>query len=153
MRWGDRALEAEVIDGRARTTLSLGDAETDDFVIAQGARLHFTWRDDGLEVRFSTGVAGTGALKGDAPVALGQLVERGVVKEGPEGFTLKLGAGDALALQVAGQTIEVREARGRIARLRVDVFATLGLVLALTLLVLWVISTFNSMSPLNLIPK
>lgn len=153
MRWGDRSLEAEVIDGRVRTTMSLGDAESDDFVIAHGARLRFEWRSGSLEVRFSTGITGTGALKGDAPVALGQLIERGVVKEGPDGFALTLGSGDSLALQVAGQTIEVREARGRIARLRVDVFATLGLVLALTLLAMWIVSTLKSMSPLNLIPK
>lgn len=153
MRWGDRSLEAEVVDGRARKTLSLGDAETDDFVIAHGAKLAFEWREGGLAVRFSTGVAGTGSLKGEAPVTLGQLIERGVVKEGPEGFTVTLGPGDSLALQVAGQTIEVREARGRIARLRIDVFATLGLVLALSLLVMWVVSTLMTMSPLNLIPK
>lgn len=153
MRWGDRSLEAEVVDGRVRKTLSLGDAETDDFVIAHGAKLAFDWREGRLGVRFSTGVAGTGSLEGGAPVTLGQLIERGAVKEGPDGFTLTLGAGDSLALQVAGQTIEVREARGRIARLRIDVFATLALVAALSLLALWVVTTMMSMSPLNLIPK
>lgn len=153
MRWGDRSLEAEVVDGRGRKTLSLGEREEDDFVIGNGARLHFTWLETGLEVRFSTGIAGTGSLKGDAPVTLGQLVERGVVKEGPEGFFITLGAGDSLALQVGGQHIDVRQARGRVARLRIDALATVALIAGLALLGAWLVSTFKGMTPLNLIPK
>src|SRR5262245_53247842 len=124
MRWGDRSLEAEVVDGRGRKALSLGEKEEDDFVIGNGARLNFVWIESGLEVRFSTGVSGTGSLKGAEPVSLGQLVERGVVKEGPEGFSLTLSGDDSLALEVGGQHIDVRQARGRVARLRVDALAT-----------------------------
>lgn len=153
MWWGDRPLEAEVVDGRGRKALSLGDGEEDDFVIANGARIHLTWLETGLGVRFSTGVTGTGSLKGDAPVSLGLLVERGLVKEEAGTFTLTLGAGDSLRLQVAGQTIDVRQARGRVARLGVDAFATIGLVAALVLLAMWVVSTVMGMTPLNLIPK
>jgi hypothetical protein len=153
MRWGDRSLEAEVVDGRGRKTLSLGEREDDDFVIGNGARLHFTWQEGGLLVRFSTGVAGTGSLKGAAPVRLGQLIEHGVVKEGAEGFTVTLTGGDSLALEVGGQHIEVRQAKGRIARLRVDVLAMIALVTGLGLLGAWLVSTFMGMTPLNLIPK
>lgn len=153
MRWGDRALEAEVIDGRGRKSLALGDREDDDFVVAVGTRLDFKWLETGLDVRFSTGVSGTGTIKGSEAVPLGQLVERGVVKEGPEGFTVTLGAGDSLALRVGGQDIEVRQARGRIARLRIDALAAVALVTVLALLGAWVVSTLAGMSPLNLIPK
>jgi hypothetical protein len=154
MRWGDRALEAEVVDGRGRRTLALGEREDDDFVIGNGARLHFTWVESGaLEVRFTTGVTGTGALGGAGPVPLGELVERGVVKEGPEGFSLTLGEGDSLALQVGGQQLDVRQAKGRIARLRVDALALIALVAGLALLGAWVTSTLMGMTPLNLLPK
>jgi fermentation-respiration switch protein FrsA (DUF1100 family) len=153
MNWGDRALEAEVVDGRGRKTLSLGERPEDDFVIGGGARLHFTWTEAGLEVTFSTGIAGTAALKGDAPVPLGHLVERGVVKEAASVFSMTLSGTDALMLQVSGQSIEVRQARGRIARLRIDVWATTALVTALFLLALWLASTILPMQGLNLIPK
>lgn len=153
MRWGDRSLEAEIIDGRGRKSLSLGDRDEDDLVLASGAKIHLALVDGGLAVRFSTGVAGTGTLAGRAALSLGQLIEAGTIKEGPEGFTLSLAAGDSLSLQVAGQTIEVRQARGRVARLGVDLFATIALVAILVLLTLWVVSTVMGMKPLNLMPK
>jgi len=153
MSWGDRALEAEVVDGRTRKSLSLGDGAQDDFVIGSGAKLVFTWTETGLDVRFSTGVSGTASLKGDAPVPLGLLVERGLVKETAGQFTFSLSGTDALSLQVSGQVIEVRQARGRIARLNLDVWATAGLIAGLVLLGLWVATTILPISPLNLIPK
>ncbi|MFT3714205.1 MAG: hypothetical protein QM817_41610 [Archangium sp.] len=153
MRWGDRSLEAEVVDGRGRKSLSLGEREEDDFVIGNGARLSFTWVANGLEVKFSTGVAGTGSLKGAEPLSLGQLIEKGAVKEGPDGFSLLLTAGDSLALEVGGQHIEVKQARGRIARLRIDSLALVALIAGLGLLGAWVVSTLMGMTPLNLIPK
>lgn len=153
MNWGDRALEAEVVDGRGRKSLSLGERPEDDFVIGGGAHLQFNWTEAGLDVTFSTGVAGTAALKGDAPVPLGQLVERGVVKEADSTFRMLLSGNDALMLQVSGQSIEVRQARGRIARLQIDVWATLALITGLVLLALWVATTFLRMQGLNLMPK
>jgi hypothetical protein len=153
MRWGDRSLEAEVVDGRGRKSLSLGDGAEDDFVIGGGARLVFTWTDTGLDVSFSTGVTGTASIKGDAAVPLGVLIERGAVKEVAGSYTFSMSGTDALALQVSGQTIEVRQARGRISRLRIDVWATAALVLGLFLLALWIGSTILPMQGLNLIPK
>ncbi|MBL8910656.1 MAG: hypothetical protein JNM17_08150 [Archangium sp.] len=153
MRWGDRSLEAEVVDGRGRKTLSLGEREEDDFVIGNGARLHFTWTENGLEVRFSTGIAGTGSIKGAEPVSLGQLVERGVVKESSDGYFVTLAASDSLALEIGGQHIEVRQTRGRVARLRIDALATVALIAGLALLGAWLVSTLAGMTPLNLIPK
>lgn len=155
MNWGDRALEAEVVDGRGRKSLSLGERPEDDFVIGGGARLLFTWTETGLDVTFSTGVAGTASLKGDAPVPLGQLVERGVVKEAeaPASFRVTLSGTDALMLQVSGQSIEVRQARGRISRLKLDVWATMALIAGLVLLAMWVATTFMRMQGLNLMPK
>lgn len=153
MNWGDRALEAEVVDGRGRKTLSLGEREEDDFVIGGGARLHFTWTDAGLDVTFSTGVGGTASLKGDAPVPLGQLVERGLVKENASTYSVTLTGTDALVLQVSGQSIEVRQARGRIARLRMDVWAMMALITGLVLLAVWIASTILPMRGLNLMGK
>ena len=153
MRWGDRSLEAEVVDGRGRKSLSLGEREEDDFVIGNGARVSFGWLETGLEVKFSTGVSGTGSLKGDAPVALGQLVERGLVKEVGDSYTLTLTAGDSLRLQVGAQSIDVKQAKGRILRLRMDLISMLALVTGLALLGLWIASTIASSEPLRLIPK
>lgn len=153
MRWGDRALEAEVIDGRGKKALGLGDRETDDFVIADGTRLDMVWQPTGLEVKFSLGVTGTASLKGNAAVPLGQLVERGLVKElGPQqGFTITLGEGDSLALLVAGQNIDVRQAKARVARLGVDTMALIALVASLALIGAWVGTTLMGMTPLNLL--
>lgn len=151
MRWGDRSLEAEVVDGRGRKTLALGDTETDDFVIGGGAKLGFTWTEAGLDVAFSTGVAGTAKL-GDQPAQpLGVLVERGAVKEHDGRYHLSLEADDALELQVSGQTIHVNRARGRVARLGLDPWATLALVLALGLLAGWIGVTLMQMEAMNLL--
>lgn len=151
LRWGDRSLEAEVVDGRGKKVLSLGDREEDDFVVGGGVRLRFEWRPTGLGVTFSTGVSGTASLRGDAPTSLGALIERGVVKEGPDGFQLELSGDDVLTLQVAEQILEVRRAKGRVARLRIDVLATLALIAALVLLAMWVGTTAMGMTPLNLL--
>jgi hypothetical protein len=151
MNWGDRALEAEVVDGRGRKTLTLGERLEDDFVIGGGARLHFVWTETGLEVTFSTGVAGTASLKGDAAVPIGQLVERGVVKEAAGEFKMSLSGADVLLLKVSGQSIEVRQARGRIARLSIDVWATMALVTGLVLLAVWIASTILPMRGMNLL--
>ena len=153
MRWGDRSLEAEVVDGRGRTSLSLGDRPEDDFVIGGGGQVSFTWTEIGLEVSFSTGVSGTAAIKGEAPVPLGQLIEKGVAKESAGAFRFSLSGTDELTLQVSGQTIEVRQARGRIARLQIDGWATAALIVGLVLLALWVGSTILPMRGLNLMPK
>lgn len=153
MNWGDRNLEAEVLDGRGRRTLSLGDRAEDDLVIGGGARIHLTWTETGVEVRFSTGISGSASFKGEAPLPLGQLIERGLVTEVGDVFTCTLRGSDSLQFQVASQVIEVRQARGRIARLRIDVMATTALVVGLILLALWLGSTILPMQPLNLIPK
>jgi hypothetical protein len=153
MTWGDRSLEAEVVDGRGRKSLSLGDRAEDDFVIGSGARLLFAWTEAGLDVTFSTGVAGTASLKGDAPVTLGVLVERGLIKESAGAYTFSMSGTDALALQVSGQVIEVKQARGRIARLRIDGWATAALITGLLLLGLWIGTTILPMQGLNLMPK
>jgi hypothetical protein len=153
MRWGDRSLEAEVLDGKSRTALALGDTPEDDFVIGSGAAVRIQWFESKLEVRFSLGIGGTASLKGDAPTPLGQLLERGLMKEGPEGFTVTLMAGDSLALKVGAQTIDIKQVRGRISRVRIDVLATLALVACLTLLALWVGSTVMQMEPLDLLPR
>lgn len=153
MNWGDRSLEAEVVDGRGRKSLSLGERAEDDFVIGGGAQLRFTWTQTGLDVSFTTGVSGTASLQGDAPVPLGVLVERGLVKETAGAFTLSLSGTDALSLRVSGQDIEVKRARGRIARLRIDLWATIALISGLLLLAVWIASTILPMEGLNLLGK
>lgn len=151
MRWGDRALEAEVIDGRGKKVISLGEQPEDTFVIAHGARMKLTWTSAGLDVEFSLGITGTVAIQGDAPTPLGVLVERGVIKELNGVYVLSVRPGDALELQVAGQTIEVRQAKGRIARLELDLVATIALVGGLALLLAWLVATLRGMTPLNLL--
>ena len=153
MRGGDRSLEAEVVDGRGRKSLSLGERAEDTFVIGGGAQLLFAWTQSGLDVSFSTGVTGTASIKGEAAVPLGVLIERGAVKERAGTYSFSMSGTDALSLQVSGQTIEIRQARGRISRLRIDVWATAALVVGLFLLALWLGSTLLPMQGLNLIPK
>lgn len=153
MNWGNSPLEAEVVDGRGRKTLSLGERAEDDFVIGGGARLHFNWTESGLDVTFSTGVGGTATLQGNAPVPLGVLVERGTVKETNGAYYVSISGADALTLQISGQVIEVRQARARVARLKLDLWATLALVAGLVLLALWIAVTILPMQGLNLIPK
>lgn len=153
MNWGDRNLEAEVLDGRGRKTLSLGDRAEDDVVIGGGARIHLAWSPTGVDVRFSTGVSGSASFKGEGPLPLGQLIERGLVKDEGDVFTCTLRGADSVQFQVVNQVIEVQQARGRIARLRIDLMATTALVVGLILLGLWLGSTILPMQPLNLIPK
>lgn len=153
MTWGESPLEAEVLDGRGRRSLSLGEEAADDFVIAGGARLRFDWTPQGLDVHFSTGVSGTASLKGDERVPLGQLAERGLVKEQAGGYALSLSGTDALRFLVGGQVIEVKQARGRISRLQFDLMAGLALVAVLALLAAWIAGTILPMEPLKLIPK
>lgn len=150
MRWGDRALEAEVVDGRRKKFVSLGEQPEDTFVIAHGARMKFTWTPSGLDVEFSLGITGTLSMQGDAPVPLSALVTRGDIKERGDVYVFSVKPGDALEFHVAGQTLEVQQTRGRVALLEFDLMATLALVAALSLLAAWIFTTFKGMTALNL---
>ncbi len=150
MSWGDRALEAEVLDAR-NPHLSLGDAEHDTFVIAGGAQVKLSWRPEGVEVLFSLGISGQASLGGAPPANLSALVERGVIAEEGPHYRLRLARGDSLALEVAGQRIEVRPAKARVARLQLDLPSTLALVTALVLLAAWIVVSLRDMTPLNLL--
>ena len=152
MRWGDRSLEAEVVDAH-RKTLRFGDRDDDDLVLAHGARLELAWNDGALSVRFSTGVSGEGTLDGQASRSLGALIETGRIKEEAGTWVLTLRGDDSLSLQVGGPRILIRRAKARVVRVAVDPLAMAALVGALVLLLLWLFATFQGMTPLNLMPK
>ena len=152
MRWGDRVLEADVIDSR-KPVLTLGERPEDAFVIAHGARVSLKWNEGGLAVEFSLGVAGNASLKGEPPVSLGTLVERGVIVEREGVYTFALTGNESLEFHVAGQIIDVRRAKARVARVSLDVAAALALVIGLGLLVAWIVATVGGMEPMNLLGK
>jgi hypothetical protein len=131
LRWGSRRLTAEVLDGRGRTTLALGDGPDDDIAIGSSARLTLTWKPTGLEVRFSAGVEGEVSSQGDAARTFSELVRTGRVKEVGDGFLLELTEGDVLTLRIGTLIAEVRRARGRFPRLPIDATALVFILLAL----------------------
>ena len=152
MRWGDRVLEADVVDAR-KPLVTLGENPDDAFVIAHGARISLAWDHGALQVGFSLGVSGTASLKGDSPVALGALVERGVITERAGVYAFTLSGEDSVEFHVAGQLVEVRRAKGRVARVSLDLVATLALITGLGLLIAWIVATVGGMEPLNLLGK
>jgi hypothetical protein len=131
LRWGSRRLTAEVLDGRGRTTLKLGDQPGDDIAIGSSARLELAWRESGLEVRFSPGVEGEVSTRGDAGKTFSELVQSGRVKESSEGFVLVLEESEALTVRIGTLIAEVRRARGRFPRLPLDTTALVFIALAL----------------------
>lgn len=131
VRWGNRRLAAELLDGRGRHELSLGDSPDDDVTVGAPVRVRFTWSEQGLGVRFSAGVTGTVSLRGDHPVSLSSLVERGVVREEKQEWTLSMAGDDALVLRIGTLSVDVRRARSRFVRLPLDARALLMIVLAL----------------------
>ncbi|MDX2013940.1 MAG: hypothetical protein SFW67_27330 [Myxococcaceae bacterium] len=131
LRWGSRRLTAEVLDGRGRTTLKLGDGPGDDIAIGSSARLELTWVPTGLEVRFSAGVEGEVSTRGDAARTFSELVRTGRVKESAEGFVLTLDAAEVLTVRIGTLIAEVRRARGRFPRLPIDATALVFIALAL----------------------
>ena len=70
-------------------------------------------------------------------------------KETAETFSVTLNGNDALMLQVSGQSIEVRQARGRNARQKMDECATKALSTGLELLAVWIPTTIHPMQGLN----
>ncbi len=152
MRWGDRVLEADVVDSR-KPLLTLGERPEDAFVIANGARVSLKWVESGLAVEFSLGVAGTASLKGEPPVSLGALVERGVIVDKDGVYAFSLAGTDSLEFHVAGQIIDVRRARARVSRVSLDVLAAIALVTGLGLLAAWIAVTVGGMEPMNLLGK
>ncbi|MCU0699417.1 MAG: hypothetical protein MUC96_23170 [Myxococcaceae bacterium] len=131
LRWGSRRLTAEVLDGRGRTTLKLGDGPDDDIAIGSSARLELTWVPTGLEVRFSAGVEGEVSMRGDAARTFSELVRTGRVKEAADGFMLTLDAAEVLTVRIGTLIAEVRRARGRFPRLPIDATALVFIALAL----------------------
>lgn len=131
LRWGSRRLTAELLDGRGRTTLTLGDGPEDDVAIGSAARATFTWVPDGLEVRFTPGVEGEVSTHGDRARTFSELLQRGEVTETGSGFVLKLRPDDVLTLRIGTLIGEVRQARGRFPRLPIDARALVFIALAL----------------------
>lgn len=130
LRWGSRRLNAEVLDGRGRTTLRLGDGPEDDVAIGSAAKAQLTWTPTGLEVRFSTGVEGEVSFHGDGAKTFSELVASGRVKESPDGFVLTLATGEVLTMRIGTLIGEVRQARGRFPRLPLDAQALVFIALA-----------------------
>jgi hypothetical protein len=131
VRWGSRRLTAEVLDGRGRTTLRLGDAPGDDIAIGSSARLELTWLPNGLEVRFSAGVEGDVSPHGGAGRTFSELLTAGRVQEAGDGFLLHLDAGETLTVRIGTLIAEVRRARGRFRRLPLDASSLVFILLAL----------------------
>ena len=140
LRWGSRRLTAEVLDGRGRTTLKLGDGPQDDVAIGSTARAELTWTPDGLELRFTPGVEGELSSHGDRAKTFSELVQEGRVKESPEGFTLVLKPDDAATLRIGTLIAEIQKARGRFPRLPIDGRALVFLLLAMIAIGLMVAS-------------
>ncbi|MEW5743411.1 MAG: hypothetical protein AB1938_31160 [Myxococcota bacterium] len=140
VRWGNRRLEASVLDGRGRRTLSLGDQKHDDVPLGHPGHVRFEWTETGLEVRFTDGVKGTLRQRGDAAVSLSDLVQKGVVKEVGTSWVLRLQGSDALVLTVGTLSIEARRGRGRFVRLPFDVRVLALVALALLAVVLVIAS-------------
>jgi hypothetical protein len=130
VRWGDRRLEAVVLDGRGRRSLSLGDGEADDIQLGHSAQVRCEWDEGALRVRFSSGVTGTARLRGDGPASLTDLVHRGVVREDDAGWEVRLAESDELELLAGRLRIEVRRGRGRFQRLPFDARVLALIVLA-----------------------
>lgn len=131
VRWGNRRLEASVLDGRGQRTLSLGDEKGDDVPLGHPARVRFEWTEAGLQVRFTAGVKGTLRQRGDAPASLSDLVQRGVVKEDGASWLLTLAGTDELVLSVGTLRIDARRGRGRFQRLPFDARVLVLVALAL----------------------
>lgn len=128
--WGDRRLHSEVLGPRTRTQLTLGNTRGDDVPTGHPSRVAFSWSAEGLEVQFTAGVTGTLQQRGDWPRSLGELVAKGVVREGAGGWTLRLTGRDALVLRVG--TLEVTAGAAKLpARLPLDATALAILLLAL----------------------
>lgn len=140
VRWGNRRLEAAVLDARGRRTLSLGDAKDDDVPLGQPVQVRFEWTARGLAVRFTAGVRGTLKQRGDDPASLSDLVQKGVVKEDGAAWVLLLDGDDALRLTVGTLTIDAQRGRGRFARLPFDPRVLVLLALALLAVALIVAS-------------
>jgi hypothetical protein len=140
LRWGSRRLTAEVLDGRGRTTLKLGDGPEDDVAIGSTARAVLTWTPNGLELRFTPGVEGELSSRGDRAKTFSELVQEGRVKESPEGFSLVLKPDDAATLRIGTLIAEIQKARGRFPRLPIDGRALVFLVLAVIAIGLMVAS-------------
>ncbi len=155
LRWGNRRLSAELLDGRGKTRLSLGDGPDDDVAIGSTARVTLFWVQRGLTVTFTPGVLGTLKERGDTPRSLSELIERGRARECTEGFTLTLEGSDELTLTVGRLVVDVRQAKGRFPRLPIDARAVALLVLAVLAVGLLIAPfvTPNDGPPLNFLKK
>jgi hypothetical protein len=155
LRWGTRRLSAELLDGRGKTRLTLGDGPDDDVAIGSTAHVTLAWVQRGLTVTFTPGVSGTLRERGDTPRSLGELIEKGRARESAGAFELTLEGTDELTLTVGRLVVDIRQARGRFPRLPIDLRAVAFIVLAV-LAVGLLIAPFvapNDGPPLNFLKK
>lgn len=131
LRWGSRRLTAELLDGRGRTRLTLGDGPADDVAIGSSARVELTWLPQGLDVGFTAGVEGELSRYGDRARTFSELAATQRLTESGQRFHLRLEPGDALTLRIGTLIVEIRQARGRFRRLPLDARALVFVALAL----------------------
>jgi hypothetical protein len=130
VRWGTRRLTAEVLDGRGRTTLRLGDGPGFDIALGAASTVYLEWQLTSLEVELSPGVAGE--IRTTQGVrTLSEAAKAGALRDVNGGFRLSLQANDVLMLRIGALTVEIRQARGRFVRLPLDARALILIALAL----------------------
>ncbi len=138
--WGERRLHAEVLSPRTRARLVLGAGKDADVPTGHPSRIVFALAGQGLALEFSPGVTGTLQQRGDWPVPLAQLVEKGVVKDAGGRFEAQLHPGDALELSAGALTVKARQVKARAGRLPVEATALAIFLLALIAVVLVLLS-------------
>lgn len=131
LRWGSRRLNAEILDGRGRTSLKLGDSPGDDIAVGSAARTELSWAEGTLSLQFSAGVEGELDRRTGLSRTFSELVQTGRIVERAGVFHLALEPGDVVTLRIGTLIAEIRGARGRFPRLPLDGRALVFIALAL----------------------
>lgn len=120
VRWGDRRLHAETLDGDGRRKLKLGKGEHTDVELGADVQAELEWTEVGLKVALSSGFTGKVALQGDRSVPLSSLVSRGRAREEGDSLVMLLDPRDAMTLHVGSLDVMVAAAKQPVRRLPFD---------------------------------
>lgn len=105
VRWHDTLISQAVLrEGERRHfTVGAGDA---DVAVSRAGQANFFFDEDGPGLQFSSGVQGEVWRNGETPLAMGDVIHRGLAEENGSGWRLPLGRRDGVVLRFGTITVE-----------------------------------------------
>ncbi|MCU0699628.1 MAG: TonB family protein [Myxococcaceae bacterium] len=106
VRWGDRLIDATLLRRGTGAAFSLGSGAGADVPVPRAGKAVFRFEGEVPRVDFTDGVRGEVLRNGETPLAMSDVIHRGLAVEAREGWSLPLGRRDGVLLEFGELAVE-----------------------------------------------